>query len=124
MSDHTSGFLNLVTDLKDDIQQNDIHEIKRLLDSDPNIILIDVRETEEWEDGYLPNAIHLSKGLIERDIEKVVINKDSHIVLYCRGGYRSVIAAHNIQQMGYSNVRSMAGGITAWIAAGYEITED
>lgn len=121
--DHSSGFLNLVSDTTHDVSQIEVDHAKSLIDT-KETILVDVRETEEWDDGYIPNAIHLSKGVIERDIEKVIPNKESELILYCRGGYRSLLAAHNIKQMGYKNVHSMTGGITAWISAGYPIAED
>lgn len=121
---YSSGFTHLVSELKPAVIEKDITTVKKLLETNKNIILIDVRETEEWDEGYIPGAIHLSKGIIERDIEKIIADKNTEIILYCRGGMRSVIAANNLQKMGYTNLCSMHGGITAWMNANYEITYD
>ena len=83
--------------------------------------MLDVREESEWAKGYLPGAIHLSKGIIERDIEKVIKDSNAEIILYCRGGMRSALAADNLQTMGYKHVISMDGGFRAWNTAGYPI---
>jgi rhodanese-related sulfurtransferase len=121
---HSSGFTNLVSEIKPAVIEKDPATVKNLLATNEQVILIDVRETEEWDEGYISGAIHLSKGIIERDIEKVVPDKNTEIILYCRGGMRSVIAANNLQKMGYHNICSMQGGITAWINANYDITYD
>lgn len=126
MVEHTSGFIDLINGLKQIIQEKDIDTIKNILDNTANHsrVLIDVREADEWDEGYIPGAIHLSKGIIEREIEKVVPEKDREVILYCRGGMRSLIAADSLQKMGYSNVCSMIGGITAWREANYPITDE
>lgn len=122
--EHTSGFMNLISDLQNKVNEKDVLTVKNILDSNANIVLVDVRETEEWDEGYIPGALHICKGIIERDIEKIIPNKNTEVILYCRGGYRSMIAAESIQKMGYSKVISMTGGITAWQQAGFELTED
>ncbi len=121
---HTPGFLKLVEDAKTRIQETDIDEVKRQLDAMEKFHLIDVREESEWVRGHLPAATHLSKGIIERDIERMVPEKSARIVLYCGGGFRSALTADNLQKMGYSNVVSMDGGWRAWIEAGYPIARD
>lgn len=121
---HSSGFIDLISELKHTVKEKDVTQVKQELDSSKALVLIDVRETDEWDDGYIPGAIHLSKGILERDIEKIVPDKSSEIILYCRGGYRSMISADAIQKMGYNNVSSMTGGIIAWEQAGYDITDD
>lgn len=119
---HSSGFIDLINHLKQNVKEVDINYVKDLDTS--KTALVDVRENEEWDDGFIPGAIHLSKGILERDIEKVIPNRNQEIVLYCRGGMRSIIAADCIQKMGYSNVSSMAGGITAWQHADYPVECD
>ncbi len=122
---HSTGFMELVNQVKNQIKELDVKNVKNKLDSSSTqLVLIDVRETEEWDEGFIPGAIHLSKGIIERDIEKIIPNKNSEIILYCGGGYRSMLAADNIQKMGYNNVISMSGGIKAWVNANYPIDYD
>ncbi|MCX7123446.1 MAG: rhodanese-like domain-containing protein [Gammaproteobacteria bacterium] len=112
---HTSRFLNLTAAALKTIQEISVPEVKALLAQDPHsVCLIDVREESEWARGHAGEAIHLSKGVIERDIEKTIPNIDTLLVLYCGGGYRSALAAENLHRMGYRNVRSMAGGWSAW----------
>ncbi|MDQ3256791.1 MAG: rhodanese-like domain-containing protein, partial [Acidobacteriota bacterium] len=93
-------------------------EARERLASSADIRLIDVREDNEWEAGHAAGAAHLGRGIIERDIEKEVPDKGAELILYCGGGYRSALAADNLQRMGYTNVHSMAGGWTAWQEAG------
>ena len=121
---HSPAFLRLVDDAKRRVRQTDIHDIKRRLDADEKFLLVDVREGEEWTRGHLPGAIHLCKGIIERDIEGVIPNGGAPIVLYCGGGFRSALAADNLQKMGYTNVLSMDGGWRDWLGAGYPTTKD
>jgi rhodanese-related sulfurtransferase len=118
--DHAEGFLNLVRDAKQRIKEEDVQTTKKKLDAGEKIILVDVREESEWARGHIPNAIHLGKGIIERDIERALPDGNTPIVLYCGGGFRSALAADTIQKMGYSNVISMDGGWRAWTQAGYE----
>ena len=91
------------------------------MDRGERILLVDVREDHEWNQDHLPGSIHLSKGIIERDIEKMIPDTGGEIVLYCGGGYRSALAADSLQRMGYTNVISMDGGFTAWRDAGYPL---
>ena len=116
---HSPAFLKLVEDSKTRIRETDIREVKRRLDAGDKFYLVDVREESEWARGRLPGALHLSKGVIERDIEKVIPDKSAPIVLYCGGGFRSALAADNLQKMGYTRVISMDGGWRAWTEAGY-----
>ncbi|PYU94195.1 MAG: sulfurtransferase, partial [Acidobacteria bacterium] len=99
--------------------ETDIAEVKRRLDAGDKFYLVDVREESEWARGRLPGALHLSKGVIERDIEKAIPDKSRPIVLYCGGGFRSALVADNLQKMGYTSVISMDGGWRAWTEAGY-----
>src|SRR2546426_5900462 len=116
---HSPAFLKLVEDSKTRIGETDIREVKRRLDAGDKLHLVDVREESEWARGRLPGALHLSKGVIERDIEKAIPEKSAPIVLYCGGGFRSALAADNLQKMGYTSVISMDGGWRAWTEAGY-----
>ena len=121
---HGTRFLEIVNDAKSRIRQNDVILVKGLLDEGRVFHLVDVREESEWRAGHLPAAIHLGKGIIERDIEKMIPDLDAEIVLYCGGGYRSALAAHSLEQMGYTNVWSMDGGIRAWREAAYPVVLD
>ena len=114
MPDHPEGFLRLVKEAKTRIKEEDYRDIKKKLDAGEPIIIIDTREDNEWARGHIPNAVHLGKGVIERDIEKAIPDKDATLVLYCGGGYRSALAADNLQKMGYRNVISMEGGWRGW----------
>jgi rhodanese-related sulfurtransferase len=122
--DHTEGFLQIVRDAKKRIKEEDIPTVKKRLDSAEKPILVDVREDSEWARGHVPGAIHLGKGVIERDIERTIPDKSALIVLYCGGGFRSALAADNIQKMGYRNVISMDGGWRGWTEAGLPIIID
>ncbi|MCH8967946.1 MAG: sulfurtransferase [Planctomycetes bacterium] len=118
---HASEFLKLVNDAKSRITECTVADVKPRLDAGEKFFLVDVREEREYAAGHLPGAAHLGKGVIERDIEQAVPDTTTEIVLYCGGGYRSALAADNLQKMGYSNVISMDGGIRAWREAGYLI---
>ena len=118
---HSPGFLKLVDQARAGVKECEIQDVKRRLDAGEKFALVDVREESEYAAGHLPGAIHLGKGIIERDIERVLPDPSAPIVLYCGGGFRSVLAAENIQKMGYRNVVSMDGGWRAWNAAGYQI---
>ncbi|MCY4329904.1 MAG: rhodanese-like domain-containing protein [Endozoicomonadaceae bacterium] len=119
---HSSAFLALVNDAKSRINEMDIDDVKQWMDQNIPVVLIDVREESEWHYGYIPGAIHLGKGIIERDIEARYPDHDIQIVLYCGGGFRSALAADNLQKMGYRNVVSMKGGISEWKNADYPVT--
>ena len=122
--DHAQGFLGLVTDAKKRIKEETVQETKRRLDAGDKIILVDTREDVEWARGHIPGAIHLGRGIIERDIEKTVPDKEATVVLYCGGGFRSALAADNLQKMGYRNVISMDGGWRGWTDAGFPVIKD
>ena len=121
---HSESFVNLVNDAKKRIKEEDFHETKKRLDAGEKLILIDTREDSEWARGHVPGAIHLGKGVIERDIENTVPDKDAAVVLYCGGGFRSALAADNLQKMGYRNVISMDGGWRGWTEAGFSTIKD
>jgi len=120
---HSAGFLKLVDDARRRVRENGVADVKRKLDAGERFHLVDVREESEFGRGHLPGAIHLSKGIIERDIEKAIPDKSAPIVLYCGGGFRSALAADNLQKMGYSNVISMDGGWRGWTQAGYPVED-
>ncbi|HXX18804.1 MAG TPA: rhodanese-like domain-containing protein [Candidatus Acidoferrum sp.] len=122
--DHSEAFLKLVRDAKTRVKEEDFRETKKRLDAGQKFVLIDTREDSEWARGHIPEAVHLSRGIIERDIEKTVPDKGAQIVLYCGGGYRSALAADNLQKMGYRNVISMDGGWRGWTEAGFPVTKD
>ena len=115
---HSPGFLALVQDVKKRIHEIDIEEYKRLRERGEAGQLVDVREDHEWEAAHAAGAMHLSKGIIERDIETTFPDKDTKLILYCGGGYRSALATDNLQKMGYGNVISLDGGWRAIEASG------
>ncbi|MDF1795239.1 MAG: rhodanese-like domain-containing protein [Coxiellaceae bacterium] len=121
---HKQKFIDSVNDAKTRIEETDINHVKAWLDQDEDMLLIDVRERVEWDNGHLPNAIYLGKGILERDIETIVPDNATKLVLYCGGGYRSALAADSLQKMGYSNVVSMDGGYRQWAEANYPTTND
>ena len=115
---HAPGFVRLVDDARTRIRETDVPTIRARVERGEQFLLVDVREESEYAAGHVPGAVHLSKGTIERDIEERVPDVDTEIVLYCGGGYRSALAADNLQKMGYRNVLSMDGGWRGWTAAG------
>jgi rhodanese-related sulfurtransferase len=115
---HGQKFLALVNDTKKRVKETNVADVKRRMDAGEKFMLVDVREESEWAQGHLPGAIHLGKGIIERDVEQRVPDTGAKIVLYCGGGFRSALAADNLQKMGYRNVESMDGGWKGWIGAG------
>jgi rhodanese-related sulfurtransferase len=118
---HSEGFLKIVNDAKSRIREVTVKEARERLAKGAGTRLIDVREDNEWQASHAAAAEHLSKGIIERDIEARVPEKETELILYCGGGYRSALAADVLQKMGYSNVYSMAGGWTAWKESGAPI---
>ncbi len=118
---HSPGFLKLVEETKTRVREVTITDVKRKLDASERFFLIDVREESEWNASHLPRAAHLCKGIIERDIEKTVPDPHAEIVLYCGGGFRSALAADNLQKMGYKRVSSMIGGFRGWCEAGFPV---
>lgn len=112
---HTHGFLDLVNDAKTRIKEIDINTLTQWMNEAKAHQVIDVREAAEWENAHIPGAIHLSKGVLEMSIEKAIPDRDACIVLQCGGGYRSALAAENLQRMGYTDVYSLDGGFRAWL---------
>jgi rhodanese-related sulfurtransferase len=121
---HAPGFLRLVDDARQRIREVTVADVQQMLDRRTSFQLIDVREESEWANGHLPRARHLSKGIIERDIEAIIPDQNAQIVLYCGGGFRSALAADNLRKMGYTNVASMDGGWRGWTEAGLAVEKD
>jgi rhodanese-related sulfurtransferase len=121
---HAPQFLKLVNEAKKRVKETNVSEVKRRLEAHEKMVLVDVREDSEWAKGHLPNAVHLGKGVIERDIEQRFPNTSTKLVLYCGGGFRSALAADNLQKMGYTNVESMDGGWKGWNEAGLPTAQD
>ena len=121
---HATKFLVLVNDAKSRVKETNVADVKRRMDAGENFVLVDVREESEWARGHLPGAIHLGKGIIERDVEQNVPDTGTKIILYCGGGFRSALAADNLQKMGYRNVESMDGGWKGWSEAGLPTQKD
>jgi rhodanese-related sulfurtransferase len=120
---HSPRFLKLVLDAKARVKELTIDQVKAMIDRGEKFHLVDVREESEWAKDHLPGAIHLGKGVIERDVEQRLPDTAAPIVLYCGGGYRSALAADNLQKMGYTNVLSMDGGIRGWHDKGLPLTK-
>ena len=118
---HSERFLRIVEDARQRVKEISPEEVNEKLAGGENLLLIDTREDHEWERGHIAGATHLSKGIIERDIEGVAPDLDTPIVLYCGGGYRSVLAARSLAEMGYNHVRSMSTGWTGWQARGFPV---
>ena len=118
---HPPRFLKIVDDAKTRVRETNVDEVKKRLDKGDKFLLVDVREESEFAKDHLPGAIHLGKGIIERDIEARVPDLNAELVLYCGGGFRSALAADNLQKMGYTNVISMDGGIRDWREKGYPL---
>jgi rhodanese-related sulfurtransferase len=121
MKQHTTRFLQLVQDAQTRIQELTPQQLKEKLAHNEIAYLVDVRDKEECAIGQIPGSIHLSKGVIERDIEKQIPDVAASIAVYCSGGFRCALVADSLQKMGYTHVYSLAGGLSAWIAAGYPI---
>lgn len=121
--EHSEEFLKLVDEARSRVRETDVASIQERIERGDDFLLIDVREESEWDQGHIPGAIHLGKGIIERDIERVVPDPDEELVLYCGGGYRSVLAAESLGKMGYKAV-SMSGGIRGWQNAGLPVETD
>lgn len=121
---HSPRFLRLVEEARGRIQETSVDEVQRKRDGGEKFLLIDVREESEYAIDHLPGAIHLGKGILERDIETRVPSPNTPMILYCGGGFRSALAADNLQKMGYRNVISMAGGIRDWREKGLPLVKD
>ena len=120
---HSPRFLKLVQDAKARVKELTVDDVKAKLDRGEKFYLIDVREESEWAKDHLPKASYLGRGIIERDVEQRYPEPGSEIVLYCGGGFRSALAADNLQKMGYTNVWSMDGGIRGWRERGYPLVK-
>jgi len=118
---HSPAFLALVRDAKQRVRETTMPELKKRLDAKEEFYLIDVREDHEWAAGRIPGAKHLSRGIIERDIECQIPDREAEILLYCGGGYRSALVADNLQKMGYKRVVSVDGGWRGWTGAGFPV---
>ena len=114
---HSTGFLSLVNDAKTRVKEISVAEARVRLSSNPEALLIDVREESEWVAGHAVEAKHLGKGILERDLERLIPEKTRELILYCGGGFRSALSADAAQKMGYTNVLSLAGGYKAMVAA-------
>jgi rhodanese-related sulfurtransferase len=121
MKQHSQGFLALVTETKKHIKEISPKALKEKLDHKEPLQLIDVREESEWATGKISKAQHLSRGIIERDIEKMIPDRHQQIVVYCSGGFRCALVAESLQKMGYQNVYSLDTGLQGWIDAGYPL---
>jgi len=116
---HAPGFLNLVNDAKKRVNEISVAEAHARLAANPKIVLLDVREDNEWQAGHAAEAVHLGKGILERDLEKLFPDPKTEIIMYCGGGFRSALACDAAQKMGYRNVHSLIGGYKGMVAAGW-----
>lgn len=121
---HTSSFLDLVEECRKHIEETNMDAVRNRQLNGESFYLIDVREDHEWIHGHLPGAIHLGKGIIERDIENIIPDKEAELLLYCGGGYRSALAAYNLKKMGYTKAISIDGGFRAWVNNGFPIEKE
>jgi len=121
---HSPRFLQIVNDARTRIRELTVDQVRAKLDRQELYHLVDVREESEWAKDHLPGAVHLGKGIIERDVEQRLPDTAAEIILYCGGGFRSALAADNLQKMGYTNVWSMDGGIRDWRNKGYPLTDE
>lgn len=121
---HPPRFLKIVDDAKTRVRETNVDTVKTRMDRGDKFLLVDVREESEYANDHLPGAIHLGKGVIERDIEGRVSELSTEMILYCGGGFRSALAADNLQKMGYTNIISMDGGIRDWREKGYPLSKE
>jgi len=122
--DHSPGFLKLVADAKTRVREVSIQQARVRLADDPKVVLLDVREDNEWQKGHAAEARHLGKGILERDLEKTFPDPDTEIIMYCGGGYRSALTCDAAQKMGYRNVHSLIGGYKGMVAAGWPMKSE
>ena len=120
---HPPRFLKIVDDARSRVRETNVDEVKKRMDRGDKFLLVDVREESEFAKDHLPGAIHLGKGVIERDIEERVPELNREMILYCGGGFRSALAADNLQKMGYTNAISMDGGIREWREKNYPLVQ-
>ena len=121
---HSPQFLKLVNDAKTRVKETNVADVKKRMESGEKFLLVDVREDNEWAKGHLPGAVHMGRGVIERDIEKSVPETGTKMILYCGGGFRSALVADNLRKMGYTSVESMDGGWRGWNEAGLPTERD
>jgi rhodanese-related sulfurtransferase len=121
---HSEGFLRLVNEARSRIRETNVAEVRRRRDAGEKFTLIDIREESEWARGHLPDAVYLGRGILERDVELRFPDKNTELILYCGGGFRSALSADNLQKMGYKNVASMDGGWRGWLEAGLPTVKD
>jgi rhodanese-related sulfurtransferase len=121
---HSPQFLKLVSEAKRRVKETNVADVKRRMERGEKFLLVDVREDNEWANGHLPGAVHMGRGIIERDIETKVPETAAKMILYCGGGFRSALVADNLQKMGYTNVESMDGGWRGWTEAGLPTAKD
>jgi len=121
---HSPQFLRLVNDAKTRVKETNVADVKRRMQNGERYLLVDVREDGEWAKGHLPGAVHMGRGVIERDIEVKMPDTGAKMILYCGGGFRSALVADNLQKMGYTNVESMDGGWRGWNEAGLPTEKD
>jgi len=122
--EHSPHFLELVNEAKTRVKETNVDDVKQRMDNGEKFLLVDVREDHEWEKGHVPGAVHMGRGVIERDIEVKVPETATKMILYCGGGFRSALVADSLQKMGYSNVESMDGGWRGWVGAGLPTAKD
>jgi rhodanese-related sulfurtransferase len=122
--EHSQQFLKLVNEARKRVKETNVEDVKRRMDNGEKFLLVDVREDNEWEKGHVRGAVHMGRGVIERDIEMKVPDTTMKMVLYCGGGFRSALVADNLQKMGYTNVESMDGGWRGWVGAGLPTAKD
>ena len=121
--DHSPGFLKLVNEVRPKVKEITIDELRERLSQNPNAVLVDVREDAEWTNGHATQAIHLGKGVLERDIEKAIPDPNHEVIMYCGGGFRSVLTADVAKRMGYRNVASLIGGYKALVQANWSMSK-
>jgi rhodanese-related sulfurtransferase len=121
---HSPGFLKLVNEARSRVKEVTLDQARTRLANNPNAVLIDVREDHEWQTGHAAQAVHLGKGILERDLEKIFPDPDTEIIMYCGGGYRSALTADAAQKMGYRNVHSLMGGYKALVEANWPMKKE
>ncbi len=121
--EHSPGFLKIVDEAKKQVKEITVEQARERMAQNPAAILLDVREDTEWQNGHAREAIHIGKGVLERDIEKLIPNPNAELIMYCGGGFRSALTAEVAQRMGYRNVSSLAGGYKALLAANWPMTK-
>jgi rhodanese-related sulfurtransferase len=121
---HSPGFLKLVADAKTRVREISIDQARAWLKQNPQVVLLDVREDSEWQAGHAEEALHLGKGVLERDLEKTIPDVNTEIIMYCGGGYRSALTCDAAQKMGYRSVHSLIGGYKGMVAAGWPMKKE